>query len=95
MRTQQQVKVFEDAEFIREAIVGLCEDKLPRSADPDRRAAVDRLCWDTMPLQGRNLDFNLLREKCSAILVRNPSEPIRRLSPELLAHEISSPVDGW
>ncbi len=99
MNTLHQVTVFDDAEVIREAITGLCHDKLRRlPANEDevsRSKAIDTLCWDAFPLQGKIFPYQTLLEKCAAILARSQFEPIRVISATDLLNEISTPSGGW
>jgi hypothetical protein len=98
MNTLHQVSVFDDADMIREAITSLCHDKL-RNLAPEEAAskskAIDALCWEAFPLQGKNFPYQTLLEKCAAVLARSPFEPIRTISPADLLKEISTPVGGW
>ena len=102
MNTTQQVRVFDSADLIRDAVTMLCRDRLPRlTLNPDlpeereRRSAIDQLCWDVFALQSRSFPIGVLIEKCSAIISRTPYQPIHRIRAEELANEISSPVGGW
>jgi len=100
MNAPQQVTVFDDADLIREAITVFCRDKLPRLApgSEDIRAmdsAIDALCWDAFPLQGKYFPYQTLVDKCGAILSRSNYLPLKTVSPKDLANEISTPMGGW
>lgn len=99
MNALHQVTVFDDADVIREAITGLCHDRLKRTPAHEDEAslskAIDALCWDAFPLQGKHFPYQTLLEKCAAILARSKSEPIRTISPKEMLNEISIPFGGW
>lgn len=93
-----QVRVFDDAGLIRDSVTMLCKDRLAQLRSENEReqnSAVDQLCWEMFPLQGRTFDFETLRAKCDAIIQRSKYEPLKLLRADDIAHEISSPVGGW
>lgn len=87
--------------MIRDSLTMLCRDRLPRLSPEDtagreqQKSAIDKLCWEMFSLQGRNLPFSVLLQKCEGVISRSPYEPIRRLRAEDVANEISSPSGGW
>src|SRR5262249_22073669 len=101
MNSEQLVKVFDNAELIRDAVSMLCRDRLPRAAETSaqesqtQKSAIDQLCWDLVSLQSKNFPFRILQEKCAAMIGRSPYAPMRNLRAEELANEISSPLGGW
>jgi hypothetical protein len=99
MNTLQQVTVFDDPEMLREAITGLCRDKLPRQSDPAeaklRDSVLEDICWHTFPLQGKYFPFQTLVEKCQAIIGQSGYAPLAAVSAKDFAIEISTPVGGW
>jgi hypothetical protein len=97
MNKDQQVRVFDDADMIRDSVTMLCRDRVGVSNSNDAivKSALDQLCWDVFALQSRNFPFGILVDKCSAIIGRSQSQALRAIRAQELANEICSPVGGW